>query len=194
MIYTTLNGAYDKFLEGPFTHFLMVDSDSIPKSTDAVRKMIEADVDMIYAVAACKEAIPFWMVFDWDDRENHTHQWKVIADPWEPHEIFPKYRNKIFEVDGGGTGMVIIKREVFETIEAPWYETRQTKMVTPTGQLVYWGDDVMFHKKVQDAGFKIYAHGGAFCYHKIGGLLFPDFPAQVVEASYKFNLHELIGE
>lgn len=194
MIKKALDGVYDKLLGGSFTHFLMFDSDSIPRRRDAVVKLFEADKDIIYAVSACKEAIPFWMVFDWEDRETYTHKWKIIADPWEPYEIFPQYKDKVFEVGGGGTGMVLIKREVLETIEPPWYSTEQTTRVSQTGTYTYVGDDVMFHKRAQDAGFKIYAHGGALCYHQSGKHMFPDFVADVVKASYDFNVYELIGE
>lgn len=187
MVKYALDGNLDEVLGGPFTHFLMWDSDSIPRHADTVLKLLEADVDMIYAVAAAKQSSPLWLLFEWTNREECRHRWKLIADPHDPYDIYPKYKDKVFEVDGGGTGMCLIKREVFEKVEPPWYEN----VANPDFQ--YVGDDVSFHKKVQDANFHIFAHGGRFCFHKVGNLNFPDCMAEAAKQSISLDLVAMIN-
>lgn len=59
--------------------------------------------------------------------------------------------NKLFESNAAGTGIILIKCEVFERIPRPWfmfeyYETGQCKI----------GEDWYFSKKAKELDFKIY--------------------------------------
>jgi hypothetical protein len=60
--------------------------------------------------------------------------------------------NRIIEVDVTGCGGMLIKREILERIGHPWFEY---KRYSKTGEMVI-SEDVIFCKKVQDAGGKIY--------------------------------------
>ena len=188
MIQYALSGQLDKAIGGPFTHFLMWDSDSIPVDVDTVRALFDADKDIVYAVAACKEAISLWLVYDWTYKEQGRHVWKLIADPWEPYDIFPKYKDKVFEADVGGTGMCLIKREVLEKVPPPWYRSYYNDF----GEAV--GDDVAFHIKIQDYGFKTHIHGGKFCRHRVGRHYWPDVIALAASASCTFDVPKMIQE
>ena len=188
MIQYALSGHLDRAVGGPFTHFLMWDSDSIPVKNDTVRALFDADKDIIYAVASHKGNIPLWLVFEWTNVEQGRHVWIQIADPWEPYDIFPKYKDKVFKVDGGGTGMCLIKREVFEKIPRPWY----ISYYNDVGDFV--GDDVGFHKKVYEYGIEIYAHGGRFCRHLLGAHSWPDVMAQGADASIRFDVAGMIEQ
>jgi len=168
IIQQAFSGFYDEALGGKPTHLLMIDSDSIPRSTDAVRKLIEADKDIICGITAFKEFPSDWMVYNWKNREEYAIERLLIAkNRTEPFNIKPEYRG-VFEVDAAGHGMVLIKREVFEIMDSPWYQT----WADP--DLRYYGEDVVFYKHAQDAGFEAYAHGEVLLMHQEGKLLFPD--------------------
>lgn len=175
LVAQAFSGFYDKSLGGPATHLLMIDADSIPRSTDAVRKLIEADKDIICGITAFKEFPSDWMVYTWKDRNEYAIDRLLIAkNRTEPFNIKPEYRG-VFEVDAAGHGMILIKREVFETMDAPWYQTWAEI------DLRYYGEDVFFHKQAQDAGFKTYAHSEVLLMHQEGKLLFPDFVHKIFE-------------
>ena len=188
MIQFALSGNLDKAMGGPFTHFLMWDSDSIPLHNDTVRALFDADKDIVYAVAACKTVVSLWMVFEWTNVEYANHAWIQISDPWVPYDIYPKYRNKVFEVAGGGTGMCLIKREVFENVPMPWYRSYYND------RGIFVGDDVAFHKKMYEHGIKIHAHGGKFCQHRMGKHLWPDVIAKAAEMSITYDVPKAIEE
>ena len=188
MIQFALSGHLDKSLGGSFTHFLMWDSDSLPIHVDTVRALFDADKDIVYAVAASKTVVSLWMVFEWTNVEHARHAWIQISDPWEPYNIFPKYRNKVFEVAGGGKGMCLIKLEVFEKVPKPWYRSYYNDVVE------FVGDDVAFHKKMYEHGIKIHPHGGKFCQHRPGKHLWPDVIAKAAEMSISYDGPRAIEE
>jgi hypothetical protein len=73
----------------------------------------------------------------------------------------------IFEVESAGTGCMMIRTEVFRHLEKPYFKTVEEYIKTPEGQigLQKMTDDIYFCKKVNEAGFKILAHGGVICGH-----------------------------
>jgi hypothetical protein len=55
-------------------------------------------------------------------------------------------------------GCVMYRREVFEALEAPWYEER----VWP----VACGSDLILGEKMAEAGIPLHAHFGVQCLHR----------------------------
>ena len=166
-----VRGAFDDMykdrLGGDFTHLLFLDADTIPMNLDAVEKLLKADKDVISGISTFKNIPSTWMVWDWEDRENLKMKWKHIANPIDPMNIFPEYRDRVIEVDTFGFGFVLVKREVLETLDMPWFKSYNTS------DMRYHGEDVMFCKNAQDAGYKIYAHTGVQCLHKMGRFYYP---------------------
>lgn len=105
------------FLDTDATHLLFVDSD-INFDAQEVLKMVDADKDVICGIypmkqinwgsveAAVKNGVPT------DQLENHTGQWVVNFKNYE--EAATTRMDTPFEIFNGGTGMMLIKRHVFE--------------------------------------------------------------------------------
>ena len=71
--------------------------------------------------------------------------------------ILPARREDLIECDGVGCGCLLIHRRVFEAIEDPWFVCKNN---------LHMGEDFDFCRKVQTAGFKIYADPGVLCGHE----------------------------
>jgi len=64
----------------------------------------------------------------------------------------------IKKVDWAGSGFVLIKREVFEAVDYPWYQESVVKFTDDQGvkQACYTSDDITFFTKAADAGFEVF--------------------------------------
>lgn len=74
-------------------------------------------------------------------------------------------KGDVFECSGIGTGCMMIKTEVFQHLEQPWFKTVDTmhtngKVVSET-----MTDDLYFCNKVKNAGYKILCDGNVLCVH-----------------------------
>jgi hypothetical protein len=124
-----------------------VDDDTIPP-VDACRNLIyqleQAD-DKVMAIGGIyttktepSEPLIFMRLGD-------GPYWK-----WKVGEIFPCLVI--------GAGCMLIKTEVFQYLEKPWFKTTEGFCKDET-------EDAYFCQKVNDAGFVILAHGGVLCGH-----------------------------
>lgn len=93
----------------------------------------------------------------------------------------------VFQCWGLGTGCMMIRTEVFKHISKPWFRDidsiedvgSDTQVFGKDGKpdTFYMTDDLYFCQKVNDAGFKILAHGGVLPVHwdqKGRGHVLPD--------------------
>ena len=75
----------------------------------------------------------------------------------------------VFECGSIGTGCMMIKTEVFQYLEKPWFATiNECFSSGEYGAHVHkleMTDDLYFCEKVRKAGFKILADGGVLCVH-----------------------------
>ena len=168
---------YAERMGGEFTHLLMIDADAIPLSLDVVEKLLLADKDVIGGILTYKNTPSNWMVWNWDEEgyDELLMRRIQIADPTAPMAIYEQYKDRVLEVDAFGFGFALIKREVLDTMESPWFETYEPKDAS------YKGDDVVFCRKAQDLGFKIHVHTGAMCAHKDGKYYYPQQTQRVFE-------------
>ncbi len=130
------------FLKHPFkfTHLLMIDSDNTAPA-DAVDKLLECESDIavgIYPLLAGRQ----------DVIKN-----SVFVDTWD---------DMPFAVEKFGAGCLLVKREVFESIEPPWFQWPGTYMTDDPTRM---SDDIYFAKKATKAGFTVKAHPGVICDH-----------------------------
>ncbi len=117
------------------THLLMMDSDIVPPD-NIVDLLLECDWPM---AAAIVPICIFGKIVTNIVTGNHFMEY--WGDKPEP-----------FEADGAGTGCVLIRREVFETVPWPWFRYIET----PEGKRK--GEDIFFSKKARDHGFTYKVH------------------------------------
>lgn len=83
--------------------------------------------------------------------------------PHTPITIFPTEAPFKLAKAGGcaGLGCVLIKREVFEAIEEPWFDLKEKNPRTQEG----YGSDMYFYTKVREAGFEVWVDPTVRCGH-----------------------------
>ena len=169
--------AYD-FLDTDATHLMFIDADITFNPADIV-SMVNADKDIICGLYPKKEI-----------------NWKTVADAVKSgveYQELPNYTgsfvvnlvgdvaqatgdvNEPMEIDNGGTGFMLIKRNVFETLKptVPTYTNDQILIVdkNPVKKVIHeffatsidevsnrlLSEDYHFCKIARQAGFKVYA-------------------------------------
>jgi len=143
-------------------YLFMVDDDTVCPNTTLKQLTYEIEKDPKIMVAAgiygTKEYPSMPLVFK---RMGDGAFWH-----WKHGEVF--------DCEGLGTGAMLIKTEVFQHLEKPWfYEPNEA----PVGESIKMGnkvvpimhrsgtEDLYFCRKVLDAGFRIVAHGGVIGLH-----------------------------
>ncbi len=127
------------FVATPSTHVLLLEGDIVPPE-DVVERLLKVGAPVATAV------YPQWV----DERLSTNVQ--AIADrTWSdtvPARIFPVRRCLL--------GCVLVRREVFATIQAPWFLSTMTATRFVT-------DDEWFCDAVRRAGQRILCDGAATC-------------------------------
>ncbi len=131
------------------THVLFVDADTVPMGMDMLDALLKRDkliVSGVYPMFVGGKKKWSYSV----DYENGVHK---LAD-------FAKLPRNIFQAGRVGGGMLLIKREVLEAIEYPWFETQRTR----TG--ITMGHDFNFCAKAAGHGFEIWVDPSVICRHQ----------------------------
>lgn len=158
-----------------YTHLLFIDADQ-GFDPAGVLRMIEEDVDIIGAAVPMKginwESVRKAAIAGEKDLSMFTSIFNTsIRDP-KQIEKFRENPDQKIEVDYVGTGMMLIKREVFETLKeyVPSYRNAQGGLFTiQIGESIYdfWrleineqgnmlSEDYTFCKMWRDLGGKVY--------------------------------------
>lgn len=139
------NRAAIELLKTDFTHLLMLDIDHIHPH-DIVQRLARwplADPKKYQVVGGLnfrrsEPHDPCAYTYDETDQSMWTIEWDDDTE--------------ILEVDRLGTGSIMIAREVFETMEPPWFYNDYTQ-----GWRDSWpGEDIGFSRKCKDAGIKMW--------------------------------------
>jgi hypothetical protein len=126
-----------EFLKTDFSHLLFVDAD-IRWIAEDIPTLIDADKDIICGLYPSKE-------INWHQVENAVKNGitgndlrsytanLMINVKWEPGGARQLAVDQPFEITAGGTGMMLIKREVFEALRPhlPTYLNNVTNLSTP---------------------------------------------------------------
>lgn len=149
-------------IEAGARYLFMMDDDTICPNYSLRKLTYEIEQDpkiMIAAGIYCtKEPQPRPLVFK-RIGDGSFWNWKI---------------DEVFDVEGIGTGCMLIKTEVFQHLPKPWFfepnETPEGEMRQVNEHAVpvmrrSGTDDLYFCQKVIDAGFRIIAHGGVLCAH-----------------------------
>jgi hypothetical protein len=132
MIDTARNEIVKKALSDNFTHLLMLDDDmTFPSET--LTQLLSHDKDVV-GVQAFKRRDPY---------EPCVYKMKEGKN-------YPVLVKDFIEVDAIGTGIILIKVDVFKKISYPFFWTDYDKDGT------HWGVDFRFCQKARDAGFQIF--------------------------------------
>jgi hypothetical protein len=114
------NSLVNTFLKTDSTHLLFIDAD-LKFDPSGVYHMIMADKDVICGIYPKKE-INWYTVeqavkngVPTDQLKHHTGSWVINLVGYEGNVEVPI--NEPFEIWNGGTGMMLIKREVFEKMK-----------------------------------------------------------------------------
>lgn len=130
------------------THFLFFDSDSIPPA-NVLDKMLGYDISVgVYPIVQKGHIV--WSVMDKSPRNDSK---KFIGVPFKdlPKEPFP--------VSLYGFGCVMLKKEVFEKMEWPYFKD----IFVPGRRVV--GEDTYFGAKSAQAGFESWCIPSVQCEH-----------------------------
>ena len=172
------NGMSYDFLQSDATHLMFIDADISFKPQDIVR-MVQADKDIICGLYPKKE-INWKLVsdavksgVDYKDLASYTGSFVVnlVGGATESTGNV----NEPMEIDNGGTGFMLIKREVFEKLQptVPKYTNDMILIVdkNPVKKIIdeffatsidevsnrLLSEDYHFCKIAREAGFKVYA-------------------------------------
>lgn len=140
------NKLVENAIESGCTHILFLDSDmTFPK--DLIEKLLKQDKDIVGGMYV-----------------NRHVQTTIVAYQLGKNGL---YRNITYdkpkglvEVDGIGTGALLIKIDVFKNLPKPWFKFALHK---PSGNTI--SEDLMFCKLAKSNGYKIYCDTNCNCGH-----------------------------
>jgi len=147
------------------THLLFWDSDIVPPA-DALKKLWSHNKPIVSALYF-RKVPPFYPVMSiWNPTLGGLSP--VIA--WEDGKLIP--------VDGVGMGFCLIRRDVFQAMDPPWF-TFNSK----------WGcsEDFAFCLKAKELGYKVWVDTSVICKHSANVLIDKDYYSA-------FRIKELIRE
>jgi len=167
------NALASRVLESDHTHLLFIDSD-IQFPPDLIRRMLDFDAPLVSAVCPHR-------VLDIPRFHAMARAYDEPAAAWARSLSFvmelenpPVERNGFYRAQRTGTGLMLIKREVFETLrqadpdlyrpaEGTYYAYQGLKHVLQCFEPLYdqagvaMSEDVSFLRRWQDAGGELWA-------------------------------------
>ena len=143
---------------------LMIDSDE-RLSIDAFLKLVDAAHDKDRPIVS---GLVFAAFFDDEDGLRPVPTIDRM-DPERGLEAIDAYpENQLIEVDAIGTGCILIQRSVLLEMQkqaTPHQGKNWAWFVEGAIEGTYFGEDLLFSKRLKSMGFKIHAHTGAILPH-----------------------------
>lgn len=131
------------FLESDHDALWFIDSDTIPTRA-ALEMLLQADKTAISGVARAAKV----------DSDGLTKAVAMVMRS-TPDGYKEATGKGVERIDAAGFGCMLLRREVFEKIEFPWFEEK------------VWGssrgEDISFCEKIRDAGIELWAHFDVDC-------------------------------
>lgn len=144
------NEIVKQFLDSDCTHLLFVDADTIPP-TDALEKLLAHDKDIVSAITPIIDINPT------------TQEFYRVWNCWGMDDKRVKPKSGMQPIKGAGSSCILIKREVFEKMEKPYYRfVYQDDTGKDVGQI---GEDVRFIAKAVGLGYEVWADTDIICKH-----------------------------
>lgn len=131
----------EEFLSGGSEYLFFVDAD-ISMPPDSLTRLIKHNKDICSGLYFMRKPPHYPLIMD---RNPDTDRFRYRI----------KYPEGLVETDGCGAGCLLIKREVLEKVERPWF-------LEPDGKT---SDDMYFLIKAKEAGFGVYVDTTIKCGH-----------------------------
>jgi len=176
------NEIVKRFLDSTGEFLLMLDSDMVfhPRSLERLARQLNGiqifpgGCDMVAALAFTRYVPVCPTIFRGVAKIENDHEYLYIqideTYDWiqkhRPHSmtcptVFPAIPlDAMTPADSTGGAFVLIKREVFEGVEQPWFVRDGLKR----------GEDMFFFEKARHAGFKLWVDRSVIVGHEWGGL------------------------
>lgn len=142
------NLAVKEFLEGYWSYFYHIDSDIVPPE-NCIDELLKANKEIIaplcFTIKHDDNGIPFPMPVAHRYDENKQYR--------------PYYGKGIEETDVITGGCHLVKREVFEKLDRPYY------FIYHKNGIVEYSEDFVFSQQCQKLGYKLWTHYGLPCKH-----------------------------
>jgi len=127
-------------------YILFIDDDVL-LPTDALVKLISHNKDIICGLYYSRQE-PFFPQIYYKNKESKD-RYDAVFEP-----------EGLIEIDACGGGCLLIKKEVFDKLEKPYFH------YIPRGEkTLRKGEDLYFCEKAKEAGFKIYCDTSVKCGH-----------------------------
>lgn len=149
------NSLADMFLQSEATHLFYADDDQIfPPET--LKRLVTHDKPVISGLYLSR-IFPFLPhIYDTETQNGFVG-----------HRFFNPLDKGLIEVLASGAGCLLVKREVFEKLEKPYWTLGQIDKVE-------WSDDIDFLRRVRKAGYKVYVDMNCPIGHMITGTVWPE--------------------
>ena len=159
--------------EGGYDYIFFVDNDVIlPKN--ALVDLLSIGQQFCVGTYPRKEIGTLTKPNPWTTLYNHNERNRTIYCPtFLAFDKLPK--DQVINVDCCGFGCTLIRKDLFDEIEQPWFFFAHEECKEQWGEYCI-GEDMWFCRKVIKAGKDIYAHGNVLCGH-IGKFIYR-FPAR----------------
>jgi len=142
--------------ESRASHIFFIDSDNVlPAGT--LDQLLSYDLDIVGAWYV-RKLRPFTPVV--------LEEVDTKGDKRPYHPIWPE--RKLQKVDGLGCGAMLIKMEVFNKVERPYFDYRFTD-----DPIFYTSEDIYFCQKAIEAGYDVWCDGTLMLGHITHGVLYP---------------------
>jgi len=143
------NEIVNAFLESDCTHLFFIDSDTIPPQ-DALDRLLKLDTDIAVA------PVP---IIEVDEKTGRPYRkWNCVG--MDDKHIQPNAG--IIQIKGAGTACMLIKRQVFERMDKPYFRFQYQD---DNGKSVVVSEDIYFTVKALSLGYKTLADTSILCKH-----------------------------
>jgi hypothetical protein len=130
------------------SHLFFVDSDVVP-SNDCIDKLLALNVPIAtgcYPYLGIDGLI--WLV--------------GLKDKWGIYQFHKELPDEPFEIDVCGAGCLLIRRDVFDSIEGPWFKFAELES---SYSIRHYEEDIYFCEKAKAANLKIICDPRVKCGH-----------------------------
>lgn len=133
-------------------YIFFVDDDVIPPM-NAIEKLYSHNKDIVAGLYFSRREPFFPQIYETTKVEGKEQTGRYDA-------IFDIPQDQLIEVDACGFGCILIKKEVFDKLETPFFQ-----FIPGTEKQLQVSEDYYFCKKAKDAGYKIYCDTSIKCKH-----------------------------